>query len=468
MKYIYSLLLLFSVLSARGQTPYSGTLPVLFVNTENGDSIKSKEEYIPAKYYIETFGHNGFENIGSREHPLNLLIRGRGNSTWKKFEKKPYKIKFDKKTELLGLKSNKHFALLSHPDDTTGFFRNTVGFELSRMMGMEWTPEQRPVELMLNGEYRGLYFLTETVRPGKNRVNIEEQENFETNPEKVKGGWLVEIDNYEVENQLYLVSGAYGRFLRLTYHSPDSLSDVQSNWLKQEFMTILRLISDNDVQNSQWEEYLDIESLVRFAIITEITADQEAFWGSCFLHKVNPDEKWKFGPVWDFGWAFIDHPNEFTWESNHFGKTLIYAFPKFPSFQNKIKEKWAWFYSNEYPALNKYIDDFASEIATAASFDYERWPNYSGGSNSFELAEKVKSWLNERVTWLNNQWVETTNIGTPAFPENKTSKYLYDMQGRLLKIIPDESILKLKGIPHGVYILLDNSSGSSVSKKVCF
>ena len=107
-------------------------------------------------------------------------------------------------------------------------------------------------------------------------------------------------------------------------------------------------------------------------------------------------------------------------------------------------------------------------MSTAASFDYERCPSYSGGSNSFKLAEKVKSWLNERVTWLNNQWAETTNIETPALSEKIKLRYLYDMQGRLLKIISNESIIKLKDIPHGVYILLENTSESSISKEVRF
>jgi len=439
---------------------------VFFINTENGDSIKSKEEYIPAKYYIETFGHEGFDDVGSKEQPLDLLIRGRGNYTWKRFEKKPYKIKFDKKTELLGMKSNKHFALLSHPDDTTGFFRNTVGFELSRMMGMEWTPEQRPVEMMLNGEYRGLYFLTETVRPGKNRVNIEEQVNYETNPEKVKGGWLVEIDNYVVDNQLTLISGAYGRLLRLTYHSPDSLSDVQSDWLSKEFMTILRLISNNDVQNRQWEDYLDIESLVKFAIVTEITANQEAFWGSCFLYKANPEVKWKFGPAWDFGWAFIDHPNEFTWVNNHFGKTLIYAFPKYSSFQAKIKEVWKIFYKDKYPLLNDYIDRFADEISIAIQHDYNRWPELSGGANSYVLAEKVKGWLHNRISWLNKQWSETTNINEISKTGGKYR--LYDITGKKIGLFQSLSDIYRLKLPHGIYIVNEESNDGLITNRKVF
>ena len=178
-------------------TTYSGTLPVLFINTDGGVSITSKENYVNAKYYLDPMGSENVQAIGSAQAPLDMQIRGRGNYTWVGFDKKPYRIKLADKQPLAGLNKSKHFALLAHADDNYGFMRNIVGFQLSRMIGMPWTPADTPVEVVLNGDYIGLYFLTETIRVDKDRVNIVEQPDNITNPEEITGGWLLEIDNYD-------------------------------------------------------------------------------------------------------------------------------------------------------------------------------------------------------------------------------------------------------------------------------
>lgn len=145
----------------------SGSLPVMYINTENHEEIKSKEDYLAATYYIE-----GVDGFGTAETPLALQIRGRGNYTWTGYDKKPYRLKLDKKAELFGMNNSKHWALLAHADDNQGFMRNITGFQLARLIGFDYTPAEQPCEVVLNGEYIGLYFLTETVRVDKKRVNV--------------------------------------------------------------------------------------------------------------------------------------------------------------------------------------------------------------------------------------------------------------------------------------------------------
>lgn len=94
------------------------------------------------------------------------------------------------------MKSNKHFGLLAHADDSRAFLRNPIGFFISKAVGLAWTPDMRPVEVILNGDYIGLYFLTELIRVDKDRVDIYDQEDEEATPDPT-GGWLCEIDNYE-------------------------------------------------------------------------------------------------------------------------------------------------------------------------------------------------------------------------------------------------------------------------------
>ena len=115
---------------------HSGTLPVLYVNTENNQEITSKEDYLTASYYLESNGNPDIESIGGPDDLQTVEIKGRGNYTWIGFDKKPYKLKFPKKIEFMGMDKNKHFALLAHADDNQGFMRNITGFELSRRLGL--------------------------------------------------------------------------------------------------------------------------------------------------------------------------------------------------------------------------------------------------------------------------------------------------------------------------------------------
>ena len=94
---ICMLMLLFCVATPAlaNEVTYTGTIPCVFVNTENGTPIESKTEYVNATMNIETFGFGGYDNIGTNEQPLNIQIRGRGNWTWRSFDKKPYKIKLE-------------------------------------------------------------------------------------------------------------------------------------------------------------------------------------------------------------------------------------------------------------------------------------------------------------------------------------------------------------------------------------
>ncbi|MBO4966374.1 MAG: CotH kinase family protein, partial [Muribaculaceae bacterium] len=151
----------------------SGTLPVLYIDTENNEPIVSKEVYLNAYYRLDPMGTEGVEALGTEAEPLPMRIRGRGHSSWKGV-KKPYKIKLGKKTAILGMPENKHWALLKPTENTV------AGLQLGKLMGLAWTPSFRPIEVVLNGDYIGLYFLTETIRIDENRVNIYEQQDKET------------------------------------------------------------------------------------------------------------------------------------------------------------------------------------------------------------------------------------------------------------------------------------------------
>ena len=105
----------------------SGTLPVLYITTENNIPVTSKTEYINASYWLDPMDAEGIESLGSEGAPLPMQIRGRGHSSWKG-PKKPYKIKLAKKTAMMGMPKNKHWALLKPTENTV------AGLQLGKLM----------------------------------------------------------------------------------------------------------------------------------------------------------------------------------------------------------------------------------------------------------------------------------------------------------------------------------------------
>lgn len=382
---------------------YSGTVPVMYITTENNTPITSKDDYLQATYYLDPMGIEGVEAFGSKENQLPLEIRGRGNYTWLGFDKKPYRLKFASKTAILGMNKSKHFALMANADDELSGLRNAVGYELARMIGMPWTPSAQPVEVVLNGDYIGLYFLTETIRIDSDRVNIVEQADEETDPEAITGGWLVEIDNYDSDPHVRITEGNGERII-FTYKTPEVLSPQQEAYLRTQMERIDDAIYNEDKNNNEWEEYIDLDRLVRFYIVQEILDNAESFHGSCYMHKeIGNDQKWMFGPVWDFGNTFRRGSGFFIHEYPPYGQTWIAEIAKYPHFQEKVAEVWKEFRANNFDDIYTYIDNYVSRYEKAIQADDKRWPDY-GSQNVERDGNDMKNNIRERVKFLAEHW----------------------------------------------------------------
>ena len=431
MKKIYSFLLLCMLALTLQATTYSGTLPIMYIQTENNAPIVSKDDYLNATYYVDALGISGYENIGSAAAPLTMEIKGRGNYTWTGFNKKPYRIKLTEKQSLLGMKKSKHFALLAHADDALnkkGFMRNQVGFELSRLIGISWTPETKPVEVVLNGDYIGLYFLTEHIRVDKDRVNIVEQDDEETDSEKITGGWLVEIDNYDDDPHITIKEGGKTT-MWITYKTPEVLSPQQEQYLTEQMKLIDNLVYGDKNSEELWN-YLDMDALAKFYIVQELTDNYESFHGSCYLHKeLGENEKWYFGPVWDFGSSFNRDKSQYMYQGDVWHNHWIPEICKFPAFMNRVKEIWNEFYNGDYNNIYNFIDTHKNLIAQAAVKDKERWSQYHGSQTIGTYIERTTNVLRKNAEWLNEQWKEGSgsngNDNEPDTVINDVVDYMY-------------------------------------------
>ena len=260
-------------------------LPVLVINTAGGQPIISKDVWLEdtsVQIYLDrtTIVYNS--NADS--------IRGRGNSSWEYSDKKPYALKLANKSEILGMASSKRWVLLANYGDRT-LMRNVIANEIAQCTdlstGMEWSPIGKFVELVLNGEHRGNYYLSEQVRVETNRLNIDEDSDY-----------LLEIDrNYDETYKFRSTIKDYPYNIK----SPDA-PDV--SYIEDKIDTIEILLNNG----SGYESYIDYNSFADYWIVYELTQNFEAMGHSpgsvyCYFLPDSSFGKLKMGPPWDFDYS---------------------------------------------------------------------------------------------------------------------------------------------------------------------
>lgn len=390
---------------------------MLYVNTEDAKPIDQKVEYIPATAYL-VGEHVGIDNLGSEAKPLVLGIRGRGNATWTA-DKKPYKIKFDKKQAFFGLPKNKHWALIPHVSGSgPGYFASKLSFDIARQLMHCWTPSRETVEVVLNGKYIGLYFFYETVRIDSGRLDIAEQPEGNLDPETSDYGWLVEFDNNEDANQFFYTNPS-GRQFRLTGKTPEPWTDVQKEWIEGEMERIVAAVYNEDKYSTDWEDIIDIDSWARHLVINELFNNHDSYTGSAFMHKDSSDDQWHFGPLWDATDGFWVEKTAFKYTDAH--RPLIAAAMKHPNFVKKVQEVYAEFKQIDIDALFEGLGTLKDQIAEAEARNIELW-----GYNRWWTIEYRLQWtrdlLDKSMAFIDGQWASgplTASVTANVFSQPK-------------------------------------------------
>lgn len=300
------------------QPTYSAahTVAVMNIETVKGMPIKGKEntDYVDCTVSIDHPDDKwDFEGTGR--------IRGRGNSTWLWYDKKPYRIKLDEKASIIGLAADKDWVLLANFRDPT-YLMNTFVFELGHTMGLPYTNHTRFVEVTLNGDYIGLYQLTEQVEQGGNRVDVDDVE-----------GVLIALD---VDDGPYESPGATDNFWSDVYGMPVCVKfpeDIDLSGIRKDFAELesaILAIRQNKgnaaaikASMDKVRELLDVKSFIDYLIIQELTYNVElAAPRSMYMHK-DKGGKWVMGPLWDFDAGF-----DFDWGYMYDGHNYFASYRK--------------------------------------------------------------------------------------------------------------------------------------------
>ncbi|MDE7380705.1 MAG: CotH kinase family protein [Muribaculaceae bacterium] len=477
----------------------SGTLPILYINVTNdageiNNEILDKDlphkNYFSGNYWLDLNGcewleSEGAKSIGSEEEPLPLEIKARGNYTRTAYAKKPFKLKLGSKQKLLGLSKSKHFALLAHADDNKGFLRNFIGFNLGKRIGLPWTPAQQPVEVVINGDYRGLYFLTESIRVDSDRVDITELKDNETDSNLASGGYLVELDNYDEDNQIQMEEKrclpGYSDILRITFDTPEEYSDIQRRFVTYQFDNMNRCVGENS--DRLWS-FLDLDDAVRYYIVEEMISHVEAYHGSTYLFRDRGEnEKWHFSPLWDCGNAFNGPESDFFYRHAPYGSTWIESIRENETFNDHLRKTWLWFVSSRLNGLQDDVDSYISHISQAVQSDYSRWKDAPRPNNGLGVANNTAlnsrktdtmRHFNNKLEWLKSQFGDPEEMifDEPA-RDNTPAAPLPDFIGSSVTNIEFDTttevrLFNLQGLPvenpqHGnIYIRLAPSGSAKV------
>ena len=378
-------------------------LPIIRISTKNAAPVNSTETYVEGTFAVASNGTDLPDYIGKTE------IRGRGNSTWS-MPKKPYRIKLDKKSEILGMPSNKNWVLLANYSDKS-LMRTKVAFTLGEWFGMAYTPRGQFVELFLNNEYQGAYFLTEQVKPDPNRVNITEMSAGDEGPGTITGGYLLEVDQ-RLDSDNWWISS---KGVALTIKEPEAITPAQLDYIKnymQEMEDVLYSTAFKDPVNG-YLKYINDDTFIQWYWVNELFRNQDAdFFSSVFVYKER-NQKLSMGPLWDFdlGAGNINYNN--SWEpTGWYIRNSVWISRLFqdPAFRAKSKAKWVATRS-KIGSLMTMIDETAGTLKYSQVENFKKWnilntyvwPNYVvTGSYAGEVAY-LKTWLQTRISWIDAQ-----------------------------------------------------------------
>ena len=346
-------------------------LPKVYIVTPEGVGITSKTVWLE-NCSVRIVDECGVENLNA-----TASVKGRGNTTWNVYPKKPYTIKLESKSVVLGMPRHKRWVLLANWMDRT-LLRNDVSFEMARRI-MDWAPRGRFVELYLNGEHQGNYYLCEQIKVDKNRVDIDElKENSDfTDKSQITGGYILEYDKNGPNDEINYFYSQVQNY-PVTIKEPDE--EVITSWEHPGYLYIQGFV--NDLEQlfeadkdalARWDEIaalIDVTSYIDWWLVHELAYNGEANHPkSCYMYKAR-NGKLYAGSVWDFDYGtFSPNSNRLILISSLYYKYLF----KYPEFKLAVKKRWAEV-DDTLADVENYILEQAELIRASNEVNISKWP----------------------------------------------------------------------------------------------
>ena len=447
----------------------SSNLPIIVIDTE-GKTIVD-EPKIDAYMGIIFNGEGKVNNITDPFNAYNgrIGIEIRGQSS-QQFDKKQYAVETrdslgnEIDVSLLGLPKESDWVLNASYIDKS-LLRNVLAFKIFNDMG-RYSSRTKFCELIINGEYRGIYILQEKIKRDKNRVNISKLESTDTDENVITGGYIIKIDKVDPGDKTWTspyppFSGAVQKIVYI-YEYPDAekINSAQAEYIKNyvtNFEKIMNTTNYNDPFYG-YLNYIDLDSFVDMFLIFELSKNVDAYRLSTFFYK-DRNKKLCAGPIWDFdltfglpdyyegwrtdGWQYkVPLYNDF-WQIPFWVSKLYND----PIFKNKFAKRWTELKNNilSYETISKFIDDCVSKISEARARNFEKWnqcfdgktyiwPNKNYFTSYEDEINYLKNWIKQRLEWLDKNisteysyidWLEKTEKITVKYNGTTTENIFY-------------------------------------------
>lgn len=435
---------------AFGQTFTDSNLPIVIINTDNGVAIPDEPKVLAdmkiiwhqdgSRNYLTDIGNPEFLNYDGR-----IGIETRGSSS-QMLSKKPYgltTLQADNVTNnnvsLLGMPSENDWILNALAFDQTGV-RDVLSYELSEQLG-QYTPRRVYCEVVVNGDYKGLYVFMEKIKVDKNRVNVVKMDETNNNYPEVTGGYIVQTDRGEYNNTAWTMptyqggwwGGSSSTFV-YAYPKAGNITNTQSNYIHGVFTTLASKAGSHDLSiSSGIPSVIDIPSFVDFMLIAEFSSNVDVYELSTYFHK-DRCGKLRAGPIWDYNLAyghdeFGNRSRYDVWQFDN-GDNIG---PKFwkdlfdtPMFRCYLAKRW--FEVTEpgqplsYDVVCARIDEIDEWISEGVGRDNQRWHQMN---NHVGEIQSMKTWIGQRINWLNQNIGSISGCADVELPPLVISKIHY-------------------------------------------
>lgn len=379
-------------------------LPVVSINTPDGKEITSKDDW------LEGVEMSIYNPDGTLDYSGPLSMKGRGNTTWD-CPKKPYALKLDKKDKILGMPKHKRWVLLANYYDKSNL-RTEIAFFLGRKSeALKYTPRTQFVNYVMNGEYEGMYILTEQLKIDENRVSFGDENS--------EDGYLMEIDFRAGEDPEDIYFSIPHLPSPVVIKDPDVVSgDDDYNYVAKHVRSMDNALFSDDwlSEDNGYKNFIDLESFVDWYIVNEITKNNDAaFRASCYMN-LDKEGNLKMGPLWDYDLALKNYPwgplypgvND---SDGYFIKNVTWFNRLFddPDFISTLKERFNVFYNSQQELYDD-IEKNRELISKSVVYNDNIWHFYSSTFDEASILKSHKQECDELIDWLKNRftWLKST------------------------------------------------------------
>lgn len=441
----------------------SSNLPIVKIDT-HGQSIPYDDPRIVADMEIIYNGNDQRNHVNDPANnysgKISMEIHGESSAGW---DKKSYAIETQNTDG-----SNRNVPLIDLPEENDwilyapyydrSLMRNVLTYDLARKMGW-YAPRTRYCELVLNGEYHGLYVLTEKIKRDKNRVNINKLKPDEISGDDVTGGYILRIDKEPWKDGFdspYPPFDGSDDVIRYQYRYPKAkdLAPEQIAYIKGYVLTFENVMHDSVYADPQtgYAKYLNVASFVDYVLINELSRNVDGYRLSAYFYKDKDSNGGRLtaGPVWDYNFSFGNAGYYDSWltegwqllyfaDDTYFHQVDGFFMPFWwkllfteKQFARRLSERWNELRRNilSEDSLFAVIDRFAAEIDEAQQRNFEIWPgpgatDLGGGwfpddprhnqihSYTDEISQ-LKQWISGRMVWVDDHISQITAITSPS------------------------------------------------------